>query len=110
MPEYSHTYWHDTFLKKNTKYRKEEFAMHYYGDTLEEMSEGHKSAILQKNKSPSDGGHTHSYECVHEQKGPYVNLRVLWCKTCGTVIKYYIDGDGNQVILREFIVTKENEK
>lgn len=84
--------------------------MHYYGDTLEEMSEGHKSAILQKNKSPSDGGHTHSYECVHEQKGPYVNLRVLWCKTCGTVIKYYIDGDGNQVILREFIVTKENEK
>ena len=84
--------------------------MHYYGDTLEEMSEGHKSAILQKNKSPSDGGHTHSYECVHEQKGPYVNLRVLWCKTCGTVIKYYIDGDGNQVILREFIVTKENKK
>ena len=83
--------------------------MYYYDDTLEEMSEGHKSAILQKNKSPSDDGHTHLYECAHEQKGPYVNLKVLWCKTCGTVIKYYIDGDGNQVMLKEF-VTKENEK
>lgn len=83
--------------------------MDYYDDTLEEMSEDHKSAILQKNKSPSDDGHTHLYECVHEQKGQYVNLKVLWCKTCGTVIKYYIDGDGNQVMLKEF-VTKENEK
>lgn len=83
--------------------------MYYYDDTLEEMSEDHKSAILQKNKSPPDDGHTHSYECVHEQKGSYVNLRVLWCKTCGNVIKYYIDGDGNKVTLKEFIVTKENE-
>ena len=70
----------------------------YYYDTLEEMSEGHKSAILQRNKSPSDDGHMYSYECVHEQKGPYINFRVLQCKTCGTVIKYYIDGNGNQGI------------
>lgn len=49
----------------------------YYYDTLEEMSEGHKSAILQRNKSPSDDGHMHSYECVHEQKGSYINFRVL---------------------------------
>lgn len=38
----------------------------YYYDTLEEMSEGHKSAILQRNKSPSDDGHTYSYEYVYE--------------------------------------------
>ena len=31
--------------------------MYYYDDTLEEMSEDHKSAILQKNKSPPDDGH-----------------------------------------------------
>ena len=30
--------------------------MYYYDDTLEEMSEDHKSAILQKNKSPPDDG------------------------------------------------------
>ena len=43
------------------------------------------------------------------RKGPYVNLKVLWCKTCGNVIKYYIDGDGNKVTLKEFNVEKENE-
>lgn len=72
----------------------------YYYDTLEEMSEGHKSAILQRNKSPSDDGHTYSYEYVYEQKGPTSILEY---------ILYYIDGNGNKVILKEY-VTKENEK
>lgn len=49
----------------------------YYCNTLEEMSEGHKSAILQRNKSPSDDGRMYSYEYVHEQKCPYINLIVL---------------------------------
>ena len=52
---------------------------------------------------------THIRMNVFMNGGPYVNLRVLWCKTYGNVIKYYIDGDGNKVTLEEFNVEKENE-
>lgn len=87
--------------------------MYYNDDTLEEMSEGHVSQhdVNSKNKDPPEGepGHKHSYECVHEQKGQYINLKINWCKTCGAVIKYYVDGDGHQVTLKEYNVTKKGE-
>lgn len=87
--------------------------MYYNDDTLEEMSEGHVSQhdVNSKNKDPSEGepGHKHSYECVHEQRGQYINLKINWCKTCGAVIKYYVDGDGHQVTLKEYNVTKKGE-
>lgn len=87
--------------------------MYYNYETLEEMSEGHVSQhdVNGKNKDPSEGesGHKHSYECIHEQKGPYINLKINWCKSCGAVIKYYVDGDGHQVTLKEYNVNVKGE-
>lgn len=74
--------------------------MYYYDETLEEISEGHTSAVQQKNKDPSDFyNHNHTFVCVHEQKFGEMTVTINWCKTCGTVVKYYIDSEGHRVEL-----------
>lgn len=74
--------------------------MYYHDETLEEMSEGHKFAVQQKNKGPSKFyDHEHVFKCVHEQKIGGMTVKLNWCTVCGTIVKHYIDSEGHYVEL-----------